>query len=195
MSGPANRPQRRPEDVDPTELLERARAGDQSAWNALVRRYTPMLRARIAGWRLQEADAFDVAQITWMRLAENIHRIHTPAHLGGWLATVVSRESQRVVRGRGRAVLAEDAVQLTPDPAPGPEQRAVDGDVHRVLRGAVAELTPRRRELLLALFADDRRPYAEIALRLGVPIGAIGPTRARMLGDLRRALELCGVAA
>ncbi|WP_300014772.1 sigma-70 family RNA polymerase sigma factor [Pseudonocardia sp.] len=182
-------------DVDPVELLRRAQAGDQAAWNALVRRYTPLLRARIGGWRLQEADAFDVVQTTWLRLAENIHRIHTPVHLGGWLATVVSRESQRVARGRGRAVLAEDTVALTPDPAPGPEQRAVDGDVHRVLRGAVAELTPRRRELLAALFADDRRPYAEIARRLGVPIGTIGPTRARALGDLRRALELSGVAA
>lgn len=182
-------------DVDPEDLLRRARTGDQGAWNALVRRYTPLLRARIAGWRLQEADAFDVAQTTWMRLAENIHRIHTPAHLGGWLATVVSREAQRVARGRARAVPVADAVLLTPDPAPGPEQRAVDGDVQRVLRGAVAELPPRRRELLLALFADDRSPYADIARRLGVPIGTIGPTRARMLGDLRRALELSGVAA
>lgn len=181
--------------ADPAELLKRVRAGDQDAWNALVARYTPLLRARIACWRLQEADAFDVTQTTWMRLAENIHRIHTPAHLGGWLATVVTRECQRVARGRSRAVLAEDTVALVPDPGPGPEQRAVDGDVHRMLRSAVDGLPQHRRELLLALFADDRRPYAEIARCLGVPIGAIGPTRARMLGDLRKALALSGVAA
>ncbi|MCX6464685.1 MAG: sigma-70 family RNA polymerase sigma factor [Pseudonocardiales bacterium] len=175
------------------ELLRRVAAGHPGAWAELIDRYTPLLRSRTTRYRLQDADAHDVMQVTWMKLAENLDRIHTPEHLGGWLATVVSRECQRVARERGRVVLAEDAGESDPTPEAGPEQRAVEGDVAGLVRAAVAALPPRRRALVRALFAEDRRPYAEIARDLGMPIGSLGPTRARTLRELRGALELAGL--
>jgi DNA-directed RNA polymerase specialized sigma24 family protein len=45
------------------------------------------------------------------------------------------------------------------------------------------------RELLLALyFQPESSSYAEVAARLDMPIGSIGPTRARCLKRLRRLL-------
>jgi RNA polymerase sigma factor (sigma-70 family) len=181
--------------TDSGDLLQRVAARQPGAWAELVRCYTPLLRSRTRRYRLQDADAHDVMQTTWMRLAENIDRIHTPEHLGGWLATVVSRECQRVGRERGRVLLAEDAGVTDAAPEPGPEQRAVDGDVAGRVRDAVAALPPRRRDLVRALFADDRRPYTEIARALGVPIGSLGPTRARTLRELRGMLEPLGLTA
>lgn len=183
-----------PQSADTTDLLAAAAARVPGAWTELVRRYTPLLRSRIAGFRLQEADALDVAQATWLRLAENVHRIHTPEHLGGWLATVVSRECIRVLRVGSRSVPAEEPVAAAVDPRPGPEQIAVDADVHAALRTALDALPARRRALMDALFTDDRRPYTEIALDLGMAVGSLGPTRARTLQDLRRRLELAGVS-
>ncbi len=54
---------------------------------------------------------------------------------------------------------------------------------------ALAALPPRRRALLLALFADERRSYARIAGEVGIPLGSVGPTRIRALAQLRRLLE------
>lgn len=178
-----------------TDLLRRVAAGRAGAWDDLIRRYTPLVRGCTARYRLQEADALDVAQVTWLRLAENLHRIHTPAHLAGWLTTVSSRECLRVVREHRRSVLADDAVAGTVDPTPGPEDRAVGHDVRTALRSALAGLPPGRRRLLTALFDGDRRPYVVIARELDIPVGSIGPTRARSLAELRRVLAHAGIAA
>ena len=66
-----------PASAGPAELLRRAAAGHADAWAAIVARYTPMLQGRVRRYRLQDADAHDVIQVTWLRLAQNLDRIHT----------------------------------------------------------------------------------------------------------------------
>lgn len=180
---------------DPTELLRRVAAGRPGAWAELIDRYTSLVRARTCAYHLQEADALDVAQTTWLRLAENIGRIHTPEHLAGWLSAVAAHECQRVARHRSRTVVAEVASLPAPEWEQAPEQAAVDGDVRRAVAVAISRLPPTRRALLAALFADDRKPYAQIAVELGLPVGSLGPTRARVLNTLRRTLAASGIAA
>ena len=186
-------------DVSTTDLLRRAAAGRADAWNAIVARYTPLLLARVRRYRLQEADAHDVMQVTWLRLSEHLDRIHTPEHLAGWLAAVVSRECLRVLREARRATPAADAALAVADPDAGPEQRAVDSinrtQQQAAVAAALATLSPRRQELLRALFADDGRSYARIARDVGIPIGSIGPTRQRALTHLRLQLERSGLVA
>lgn len=177
--------------ADPSDLLSRVTAGRPGAWAELVETYPPLLRARTRRYRLQEADAFDVAQATWVRLMENLDRIHTPQHLAGWLATVVSRECLRILRSQGRTGLGFGADPA--DDGPGPEQVAVAAADTDALRTVIADLPPHRQALLVALFADDRRSYAEIAENLDMPVGSLGPTRSRSLSELRRRLEQRGV--
>ena len=73
-------------------LLEGIRNGDAAAFNEIVRRYGKHVTMTVRSFRLQEADALDAVQMTWMRLAENTHRIQFPERLGGWLATTARRE-------------------------------------------------------------------------------------------------------
>ena len=182
----------------PADLLRRAAEGHADAWAAIVARYTPMLRGRVRRYRLQDADAHDVIQVTWLRLAQNLGRIHTPAHLAGWLAAVASHECLRMLHEAKRTVVTAEAGYAAADPGTGPEQLAVDAltraEVHAAVGRAVATLPPRRRALLQALFADDGRSYARISQDFGIPVGSIGPTRARVLAQLRRQLD-CGGAA
>jgi RNA polymerase sigma factor (sigma-70 family) len=178
-----------PDPTPITDIIRAAAAGDQQAWAEIVRRYTPVVRTRMRPYRLQEADRLDVMQTVWMRLVENLDRLHTPAHLGGWLATVVARECQLAGRNAGRTRATSDHMELTAaDPGAGPEQLAVDGAIARRLWGAVAELPASRRALIRALFCDDAHSYAEIARDTGVPIGGIGPTRGRAVRQLRALL-------
>jgi RNA polymerase sigma factor (sigma-70 family) len=176
------------------DLLVRVSDGEGAAWEEVQHRYGHLVSATVRSFRLQDADALDAIQMTWLRFTENAHRIHTPERLAGWLATTTRRECLGILRRARRAPELVDATTDTvADPSVGPEQRVIDADTVRTLRKLVEELTPRQRTLLRLLFTDSTRPYTEIARAAGIPPGAIGPTRARALRQLRRRLDEHGL--
>jgi len=176
------------------ELLRTAGNGDAAAWAEIMHRYERVVWAKVRSFRLQDADAFDAVQMTWLRLAENGHRLRSPDRLGGWLATTASRECLRILRQpRHTTYGVETEAEILVDPSAIPEQRVVDEDTAQMLRRLVAELPPHVRTLLRALFSDDPTPYAELARATGIPIGSIGPTRVRVLQKLRRMLDERGL--
>jgi len=172
------------------DQLLRIGDGEPAAWDDIYHRYEKLVSTTVRSFRLQEADTLDAVQMTWLRLAENAHRVRFPERLGGWLATTARRECLRIVR---QAKPASGAIGIAPetvvDPSVGPEQRVIDADASRTLWKLVAELSPRRRTLLRTLFIDYPRSYAEVADAAGIPPGGIGPTRARALQQLRRRLN------
>jgi RNA polymerase sigma factor (sigma-70 family) len=176
------------------ELLARVNDGDQVAWEEVVGKYNNLVSATVRAFRLQNADALDAMQATWLRLAENTHRVQWPERLGGWLATTARHECLRILRhAKPTQDLTETLADTLADPSPGPEQQAIEADVAQTLWNLVEELTPRQQTLLRALFADHPRPYAEVAHAAGIPPGAIGPTRARALRQLRDRLNERGL--
>lgn len=173
-----------------SDLLPRAGNGDPGAWAEILRRYGILVSATVRSFRLQEADALDAAQTTWLRLAENAHRIQAPDRLGAWLATTARRECLRILRHiTPISPLSKTVQEAVCDPSTGPENNAIKADRIRWLWKHVDELPPRRRTLLRALFADNPQPYAEIANITGIPPGGIGPTRNRALQQLRERLD------
>ncbi len=172
------------------DLLVRLSRGDPAAWAEVLRRYGKLVSTTVRSFRLQDADALDAMQMTWLRLAENAHRVQFPERLGGWLATTARRECLHLVR---QAIPTQEFIDVAPetvaDFSVGPEQRVIDADTARMLRKFVDELPPRRRILLRALFNDNPCPYAEVVRAAGIPLGGIGPTRARALRQLRDKLN------
>jgi RNA polymerase sigma factor (sigma-70 family) len=171
-------------------LLERIRGGDSAAWEEICRRYSKLVSTTVRSFRLQEADTLDAAQMTWLRLAENVDRIQFPERLGGWLATTARRECLHILR---QVKPIPNLIDVTPDiaadPSAGPEARVIDADTARTLRKLVSELPPRRQILVRMLFTESPRSYAEVARTAGIPPGGIGPTRARALRQLRDKLR------
>lgn len=177
-----------------TDLLRRACDRDPRAWDEIMGRYSDVVLAKARSFGLQDADALDAAQMTWLRLAENCHRIQLPEHLGGWLATTATRECLRILRHQAHHTLTpNDAAERLADPSVGPEQHTVDADTVQQLRELLATLSPRRQTLLRELFFDTPQPYAEVTRITGIPAGGIGPTRARALAQLRHDLDERGL--
>jgi len=54
---------------------------------------------------------------------------------------------------------------------------------------ALEAIPPRCRRLLELFVATPRLSYAEISAALEIPVGSVGPTRARCLTHLRRRLD------
>jgi RNA polymerase sigma factor (sigma-70 family) len=173
-------------------LLERARQGDQFAWQQLLDKYDGLVRSVARSFRLQPADASDVAQTTWMRLLQYSDKIVDAERLAGWLAVTTSRECLAVIRKRSR-LNTEAQSDETPDPAVDVEVSVTDHETAGALWAAVADLPPRQRILIRALFLEEVGSYDHVASRCAMPVGSIGPTRARALSRLHQKLAERGL--
>ncbi len=168
-----------------TELVEAAAAGDRRAWNEIVVRYGDLVRATVAGFRLQHADAADAIQNTWLRAVERIGTVRDPERLGGWLATTAARECLAVLRRSRRELPVDTFADQVAWVGAGPEARILRDERDRAMDAAVAQLPTRRRQLVDAIFRSPDADYAAVSQLTGMPVGSIGPTRGRALVELR----------
>ena len=183
---PANTKERS-EQRSTTELVKAAAGGDSRAWDAIVERYAGMVWAVCRGCGLSRSDAAEVSQTTWLRLVERLASIHEPDRLGSWLAVTARRESWQVSRRAGRTIPTDTEATLADREA----DEDIDHDIlarerQDLLRQAFDSLHPRCQRLLRLLTADPAPAYADVAAALDMPIGSIGPTRARCLDCLRK---------
>ena len=176
-------------------MVARAAAGDEKAWDVIVEDFSGLVWSVANGFRLGPADSAEIVQTTWLRLLENLAKIREPERLGGWLATTARHEALRMLRLRGREVVIDDEERFDREPSdePTPEDVLLVHDRDRLLWRAFARL-PERCRTLLHLVVVVAPPYAEVAAALDMPIGSIGPTRARCLERLRALLGSDGVA-
>ena len=118
-------------------------------------------------YRLSNHDIEDVGQNVWLLLVEQLGKLREPAALPGWLATTTARECLRVVTAASKA---------------GRLGTGLDDSVLFVADTMIDE------EILVA----ERN--AAIQAELGIPVGSIGPQRARCLERLRRSDALAALA-
>jgi RNA polymerase sigma factor (sigma-70 family) len=169
------------------DLVARASTGDQQAWDALVDRFLPLVTSVISRFRLSQADAEDVNQTVWLRLVEHLDDLREPGALPGWLVTTTRNEALRLVRKVDRQRPTDPLTWHGHDAAAETsiDDLLLSDERHHALVDGLGELRPESRELLLLLLSDPPLSYAEIGGRLGRPVGSIGPTRARVLAELR----------
>ena len=175
-------------DQGPVGVLVRAAAdGDDDAWERLVDRFAGLIWAIARSHGLSTADAADVSQSTWLRFAEHARRIRQPERVGGWLATTARNESIRVLR-RGHRDIPVEAFQegSVCDEASDLATHLLEEERDKSLVLAFKALPSRCKTLLRVLTAVPPPSYAEASEVLEMPIGSIGPTRARCLEHLRR---------
>ena len=182
-------------------LLQACQRGDGAAWETLVNRYQRLIYAipRRAG--LDDDQCADVFQRTFTLLVEHLDRIDQPDRVRAWLVTTARREAQRMQQksSRTQPLIAEayDEELETPavllDPSPLPDEIVEELEEQHLVRTTLAMLDARCRQLLTLLFYQaEPMPYDQIAAAAGVPLGSIGPTRARCLQKLGRLLRDSG---
>jgi RNA polymerase sigma factor (sigma-70 family) len=181
---------------DPTviALVTRAANSDQDAWNEIIERYAPLVWSICARYQLKNEDIEDVGQTVWLLLVEQLGKLREPAALPGWLATTTQRECLRALTAARRtadAATLDDALAVVD--AAVIEQEILAAERNAALRTALGQLPLRCRQLIAMLISDPPSSYAEISATLGIPMGSIGPQRARCLERLRRSSTLDGL--
>jgi RNA polymerase sigma factor (sigma-70 family) len=175
------------------ELVSAAAEGDQGAWNELVDRYNGLVWSVARSHRLSTPDASDVVQTTWLRLVEHLDGLQDPERVGAWLATTARREALRALRHAARQTPTEELPETPTDEHLGAALLEAERD--QALWKAFGGLSERCQTLLRILVADPPPSYDEVSGALDMPIGSIGPTRARCLERLRGLAEGAGVTA
>jgi RNA polymerase sigma factor (sigma-70 family) len=187
---------RRAAEVPLARLVDAARAGCPGAWRAVVARYDDGLHAFARGYGLDAATIDDAVQQTWLSAVTHLAALREPVALAGWLRSILHRECLKAANRATREVptveqhlgdpVAANHVALR-GAAPGPpEDEAIRRADVAALRAAVRRRLSAREQQLMRLLSDDQEPsYTEIARALDVPIGSIGPTRARCIAKLR----------
>jgi RNA polymerase sigma factor (sigma-70 family) len=171
-----------------SELVAAATEGNVEAWYQIVNRYSPLLLGVLRRYRVDRAVAEDVAQTVWLRLVEHLGDLREPRALPMWICPTARRECLRHLTDSRRAVPRnplEDSWHGELVEEDDPVEDLDRAERREALLSAMAELPDKQRRLLVLLTRDPPLPYTEIAERLGMAVGSIGPTRARALDRLR----------
>jgi RNA polymerase sigma factor (sigma-70 family) len=168
--------------------LERARAGEAGALDAIVRELNPLLWHVARSQGVSPSDVPDVVQNTWLELVAHLDGIHNPRALTSWLVVTTKREAWRTNRKRRSTDPSDELVDLADD-APDPSTALITDERDRALWHTFQQLSQRCRALLRIVAMVDRPDYSLVGEALGMPHGSIGPTRGRCLAKLRALLQ------
>lgn len=175
----------------PAELIAACRQQDPLAWNELVTRYERLVYTVPLRYGLTKAEADDVFQSVWLSLLDHLPALEQPERVSAWLVTTAKRASWDKRRGvdyeREAGVAVESLGDVPEEDETTTEEMIIQYERQTAVRQALARLEERCRQLLNALYYAIGKPdYAATARQLNIPVGSIGPTRARCLEKLRR---------
>ena len=174
------------------ELVAACVAGDADAWDVLLERYQGFIYGITLKLGVSGSDAEDLFQEVCLKLYRHLSTLRNAERLSSWLGAVVRQEVWRYRRRRSGAPqsdFGDESVQVAEDEAPGPEEQILALERAYLVRECLGKLPEGCRELLGLLYAPEPASYAETSRRLGMPIGSIGPRRARCIERLKRKLD------
>jgi RNA polymerase sigma-70 factor (ECF subfamily) len=172
--------------VDDAQLVARLQAGDEAAFEALVRRYHTSLLRLAETMVPSRAVAEEVVQETWLGVVRGVARFEGRSSLRTWLFHILVNRARstgaREVRrapGRPNWVPVVDPARFGPDgawvdpPTPWPDDvddRLAAGELAERVRAGVAELPWQQRQVV-TLRDVEGLGGAEVAELLGISEG------------------------
>jgi RNA polymerase sigma-70 factor (ECF subfamily) len=174
-----------PPSVTDAELLARHLAGDEGAFEALVRRYRRELFNFLARFCGNAALAEDVFQETFLQLHLSAAAFDPTRRLKPWVFTIAANKARDAMRARSRRQAApldatvggpgEDRtsyVDLMAGEIPPPDQTLANMETRRDVQ-TIVEAMPEHLRMVLLLSYFQEMPYKDIAEVLDVPLGTV----------------------
>ncbi len=163
-------------------------------WRDFIGHYSSLIYSIPRRFGLSANDSDDVFQATCLTAVRRRDSLPPPDRLAGWLVSIASWESRRVLRRRSPMLESPEMLDAIPELGASPPAEVVARvERHRILLDAMATLSDRDRDVLRSLFlAEDPVSYEDLAERFGIALGTVGPIRCRALQRLRRELERRG---
>lgn len=151
--------------------VERARAGEDAAFRALVDAFQDMVVGTAFGWLRDIELAREVAQETFANAHAALGQLGDAAAFPGWLRRIVHKHCDRITR-RGEVDRSAREPDAWPASDPGPEVRLAERRESERLRRAV-EALPEGERLPLALHYFAGEPQPAVAAFLELPLSTV----------------------
>lgn len=153
--------------------VQRARAGDPDAWDALFRRYQLPLYAYVQELVRDEQGSLDIVQETFIAAARHIGSLRSDAKFGSWLFGIAHQKVlQRWRRPDRSTPLDQAAVDALAGSDPSPADAVVRREDEEEFMQQLDQLPEAQRNVLLLHFLEDFS-LEEIAGITGVPVGTV----------------------
>ena len=166
------------------ELVHRTLAGEQNAFEGLVRRHRRAALARALAILNDPADAEDIAQEAFVHAYEQLATCRHPDRFAAWLLTIVHRRSLNRLRGDRRRRIAPLDETIPAGRSDAPIANLERAELRSRLLAALGRLAPIQREVVL--LADvEHWPHDRIAAATGISV----LMSRRHLSDARRKLR------
>ena len=179
---------RPPDDI---ALAERAREGDERAFEDLMRTYQPLAFRTAYLLTGSAADAEEAVQTAFVKAWRSLPRFRKGAPFKPWLLRIVTNEAHNRRRSERRRVelrLRATAAHPSEDAAPSPEGAALGRERRDALLQAVEALSDHDRDVLTCRYFLELTEE-ETAQVLGVRRGTVKSRTARALERLREEVE------
>lgn len=172
------------------ELVQNCLNGSERAWEEMVRRYGRLIYSVTQRYGLAASDSEDICQNVFIKAFRYLSNLRDPSRLSAWLIATAHHEC---LTFEARRIAHEELGEDLSISDTSILEHVQQMELRRLVRRAISELDWQSQTLLTALFFEATSPsYREIAERLGLPTGSIGPMRARSLKKLEAILASVG---
>ncbi|WP_433454717.1 RNA polymerase sigma factor [Streptomyces sp. CA-142005] len=156
------------------DLARRAAAGDSAALDRLLTEIRPEVLRRCGRFLPCREDAEEAAQDALLQVARHISRFEGRSRFSTWLYTVVANCSRQKYRELKRRA-AEQPAAIEPAHAVDPRTTSVIAGSRVDLLEALERLERTHPHLVAPLVYRDicQLDYAEVAERVGIPLGTL----------------------
>jgi RNA polymerase sigma-70 factor (ECF subfamily) len=154
-----------------SELVRRARKGDEMAFGMLVQRYQRPAYAVALSVTGRHEDAEDAAQESFLVALTRLDECRSPERFGGWLMTIVRNRSKNLVR-RESLRETDELPPAARSRMPTPDRTAEAAELRGLLKEALFELPEVQRQVVL-LHDLEGWKHREIADQLDLPCGTV----------------------
>ena len=170
-----------------SNLIEACLQGDEWAWATLIERYSRLIYTIPLRYGFPHAIADEIFQETCLILLEGLDTLQNRERLSSWLMTVTKRACIGRLRQKEEVALTEKVDTAVSSQINTPlDKNLIQIEQRHLVHRALEQMPERCQILLTALFLQEPAPsYDEIAEKLGISVGSIGPNRARCLQKLR----------
>lgn len=174
-------------DADDRSLAGRAADGDVRAFEVLVRRYGPLMRAYATRVLGSNDETDDVVQESFITAWQQLSTLSDPGVVKSWLMRIVSRKSIDRIRARKLHVDIDDHEQEAPTEATPPRIAEARSREEALSRALAAMPEQQRQCWILKEIADYS--YDDIARELDLPTSTVRGLLARARKNLIREME------
>ena len=165
-------------------LVARAQAGDSSAYDTLVTRHRGRIYAMIRQMTKNEADAWDLAQESFIKAWKALPRFEAKAQFTTWLYRIAHNTVYDWLRRKrpesggelNDEIFGEDRIDpasvTTPTMDRAPDEEMAGGELRDKIEAALEQLSPQHREVVV-LKDVQGLAYKEIAEVMDCSIGTV----------------------